>query len=193
VAKTEGSHRLAACAYIGCLARRGTNWRLGPGQALRVLKPGGVFAIIGEAYKGGMFENRNKRFVELTGLTDQTIEELRQILAEVGFGKVEVFEHSMIRAGSVRRHRSIDIASRVIQERLSARCVAVSGLMSRPLVCWMLSRRPSTGTPSASSLGATPLAAQCHAFAPGQFAYKLACIVSVVLRRGDIGKFINYA
>jgi ubiquinone/menaquinone biosynthesis C-methylase UbiE len=61
-------------------------------EVLRVLKVEGMFSIIGEAYKGGKFDKRNRRFVELVNLTYMSIAELKELLRQVGFIDTEVFE-----------------------------------------------------------------------------------------------------
>ena len=61
-------------------------------EVRRVLKPGGNLILMGGEYKGGKFDKRNAKWVELGNMTYHTLEELRRLLLKAGFLKVEVFE-----------------------------------------------------------------------------------------------------
>lgn len=61
-------------------------------EVLRVLKPGGTLILIGEAYKGGKFEERNEKWVVLGNMAYHTIPELRELLSSAGYAGVEVNE-----------------------------------------------------------------------------------------------------
>ena len=61
-------------------------------EILRVLKPGGKLLIIGEAYKGGKYDERNRRWVQWCGLAYHGIKELGGVLSAAGYAGVQVFE-----------------------------------------------------------------------------------------------------
>ncbi len=61
-------------------------------EVLRVLKPGGMFLIIDEAYSHEFFQERNKYWMELTNGRVYTPEEYRHNLKEAGFDPVEIDE-----------------------------------------------------------------------------------------------------
>ena len=58
----------------------------------RVLKPGGEFAVIGEAYKGGKYEDRNLRWVEWGDMAYHSVDELGELLSLAGYSDVHMFE-----------------------------------------------------------------------------------------------------
>lgn len=62
-------------------------------EVVRVLKPGGVFAIISEVYKGApsMVSRMVEKRAPEAGMTLLTPEEHRALLESVGLGEVEVF------------------------------------------------------------------------------------------------------
>ncbi len=61
-------------------------------EVLRILKPGGCVALIGESYKGGKFDERDRRFVEWTNLTNHSVNELGEIISKTGFSDIQMFE-----------------------------------------------------------------------------------------------------
>jgi SAM-dependent methyltransferase len=61
-------------------------------EILRVLKPGGNLMIIGEAYKGGKHDERNRKWVEWGNMAYHGINELGEILAIAGYSDVQMFE-----------------------------------------------------------------------------------------------------
>jgi ubiquinone/menaquinone biosynthesis C-methylase UbiE len=64
-------------------------------ELLRVLKPGGTFIIIAEAYKGGKHDQLLRRLEKLKGMmtyTHLTANEHRELLSNAGYADVQVFE-----------------------------------------------------------------------------------------------------
>jgi ubiquinone/menaquinone biosynthesis C-methylase UbiE len=64
-------------------------------EVLRVLKGGGTFAIIVEAYKGGKYDQRMQRFAEAMkplGYSHLSVEEHRELFLNAGYSDVQVFE-----------------------------------------------------------------------------------------------------
>jgi len=64
-------------------------------EVLRVLKGGGRLIMIAEAYRGGKFDKRLRRFAELlnsANLSYLTVDEHRALLAEANYSEVQVFE-----------------------------------------------------------------------------------------------------
>ena len=59
---------------------------------LRVLKPGGRLIIIGEAYKGGKYEDRNQKWVQWGDMIYHSVDELGEFFAAAGFSDVQVVE-----------------------------------------------------------------------------------------------------
>jgi SAM-dependent methyltransferase len=60
-------------------------------EVLRVLKPGGILIVMGGEYKGGKYDERNAKWVELGDMAYHSPDELGELLA-VGYSEVEVFE-----------------------------------------------------------------------------------------------------
>ena len=60
-------------------------------EALRVLKPCGTLIMMGGEYKGGKYDERNQKWVELGDMTYHTVEEFKQLFSDVGL-KAQVFE-----------------------------------------------------------------------------------------------------
>jgi len=65
-------------------------------EVLRVLKPGGAFLIVSEAYKGGKRARQNQMFADAMSGTGNfshlTVEEHRELLSDAGYSDVQVFE-----------------------------------------------------------------------------------------------------
>jgi SAM-dependent methyltransferase len=61
-------------------------------EVRRVLKPGGKFVIIGEAYKDGKFEERNQQWVTLGNMAYHSLAEFAALFSSAGYVDVQVFE-----------------------------------------------------------------------------------------------------
>ena len=61
-------------------------------KILRVLKPGGKLMIIGEAYKGGKYDDRNRKWVEWGNMAYHSLDELGELLSLSGYSDVQMFE-----------------------------------------------------------------------------------------------------
>lgn len=61
-------------------------------EILRVLKPGGKLMIIGEAYKGGKYDDRNQKWGELGDMIYHSVDELGALFSAAGYVDVQVFE-----------------------------------------------------------------------------------------------------
>lgn len=61
-------------------------------EVLRVLKPAGTFAVMGEAYKGGKYEKRNRKLIEMGDMAYHSPDELCDILLKAGFSDVQSYE-----------------------------------------------------------------------------------------------------
>ena len=64
-------------------------------EILRVLKPGGTFLLIAEAYKGGKYDERLRKLDKLRGelkFSHVSIAEHRDLFSKAGFSEVQVFE-----------------------------------------------------------------------------------------------------
>jgi ubiquinone/menaquinone biosynthesis C-methylase UbiE len=61
-------------------------------EILRVLKPGGYLAVIGEAYKGGRYDDRNRKWAEWGSMAYHTVNELGELLSVAGYSDVQMFE-----------------------------------------------------------------------------------------------------
>lgn len=61
-------------------------------EVWRVLKPGGELLIIGEAYKGGKYEKRDRKFAESVNLAYFSTGELNELLSRSGYSDVQVIE-----------------------------------------------------------------------------------------------------
>ena len=65
-------------------------------EVQRVLRPGGAFLIVSEAYKGGKRARQNQMFADAMSRTGTfshlTVEEHRELLAGAGYSDVQVFE-----------------------------------------------------------------------------------------------------
>lgn len=57
----------------------------------RVLKPGGRLLIVGEAYKGGKIDDRNKKWAELCNMVYLNVDEFRELFQTSGYSDVQVF------------------------------------------------------------------------------------------------------
>ncbi|MEI6389615.1 MAG: methyltransferase domain-containing protein [Verrucomicrobiota bacterium] len=66
-------------------------------EVLRVLKPGGTLIIIAEAYKGGKYDKRLQKFVDVMNKTASkyshlNVDEHRDLFSKAGYLDVQVFE-----------------------------------------------------------------------------------------------------
>ncbi|HTO87036.1 MAG TPA: class I SAM-dependent methyltransferase [Thermoanaerobaculia bacterium] len=65
-------------------------------EVLRVLKPGGTFLIIAEAYRGGKYDKRLQRFADVMGRTGHyshlSVDEHRDLFSKTGYSDGQVFE-----------------------------------------------------------------------------------------------------
>jgi len=61
-------------------------------EVMRVQKPGGMLIVMGGEYKGGKYDVRNEKWVELGNMSYHTPQELRELFLGVGFREVEVHE-----------------------------------------------------------------------------------------------------
>jgi SAM-dependent methyltransferase len=66
-------------------------------EVLRVLKPGGTFLILAEAYKGGKYDKRLERFAAVMTQTGPyshlTADQHRELLSSAGFFEAQVIEN----------------------------------------------------------------------------------------------------
>jgi SAM-dependent methyltransferase len=60
-------------------------------EVLRVLKPGGSLAFIGESYKGGKYDKRDRSFVKAVDLANYSPDELGDLLTKAGYSDVQMF------------------------------------------------------------------------------------------------------
>ena len=63
-------------------------------EILRVLKPGGMLMLLGGEYKGGKYDERNQRWVELGDMAYHTVDEFGRLFCSAGFTDVQVLEDS---------------------------------------------------------------------------------------------------
>lgn len=61
-------------------------------EVSRVLKPDGRLVLIGESYKGGKYDKRDQKFVELVHLAYHTADELGDLISKAGYSEVQMFE-----------------------------------------------------------------------------------------------------
>lgn len=64
-------------------------------EILRVLKPGGTFILIAEAYKGGKYDERLKKLDEVRAemrFTLLSITEFRELLSNTGYSDIQIIE-----------------------------------------------------------------------------------------------------
>ena len=61
-------------------------------EVSRVLKPGGRLVLIGESYRGGKYDKRDQKFVELVHLAYHTTDELGDLISKAGYSDVQMFE-----------------------------------------------------------------------------------------------------
>ncbi|MFN2217762.1 MAG: class I SAM-dependent methyltransferase [Anaerolineae bacterium] len=63
-------------------------------EVLRVLKPGGTLVLMGGEYRGGKYDQRNERWVELGDMAYHSIEEFDRLFRRVGCTEVRVLEEA---------------------------------------------------------------------------------------------------
>ena len=63
-------------------------------EVLRVLKPGGTLALMGGEYRGGRYDQRNERWVELGNMAYHSIDEFDRLFRRVGFTEVHMHEEA---------------------------------------------------------------------------------------------------
>ena len=61
-------------------------------EVLRVLKSGGHLVLIGESYRGGKYEKRDRKFLELVNAAQYSIRELADLVSSTGYSDVQMFE-----------------------------------------------------------------------------------------------------
>ena len=61
-------------------------------EILRVLKIGGRLMIVGEIYRGGRYDERNRKFGERMNLAYQSVGELGRLFSIAGYSDVRMFE-----------------------------------------------------------------------------------------------------
>jgi hypothetical protein len=61
-------------------------------EVLRVLKPGSYLVLIGESYKGGKYDKRDRKFLELVNAAEYSIEGLAQLVSSAGYSDIKIFE-----------------------------------------------------------------------------------------------------
>ena len=61
-------------------------------EVLRVLKPGGTLIMIGGEYRGGKYEQRNQKWVDLGNMTYLRVDEIKRLFCDVGYVEVQVHE-----------------------------------------------------------------------------------------------------
>lgn len=61
-------------------------------EVLRVLKSGGTLIMIGGEYKGGKYDERNQKWVELADMAYHNLDEFEVLFCDVGYMEVQVLE-----------------------------------------------------------------------------------------------------
>ena len=61
-------------------------------EVLRGLKSGGRLVLIGESYKGGKYEKRDRKFIKLVNLAYYSVNEPRELFSSAGFSDVQIHE-----------------------------------------------------------------------------------------------------
>jgi len=61
-------------------------------EVLRVSKPGGYLVLIGESYRGGKYDQRDRKFLEMVNAAQYSIEGLTDLVSSTGYSEVQVFE-----------------------------------------------------------------------------------------------------
>jgi ubiquinone/menaquinone biosynthesis C-methylase UbiE len=62
-------------------------------EVLRVLKSDGQLVLIGESYKGGKYDKRDRKFLELVNAAEYSIEGLAQLVSSIGYSDIQIFEN----------------------------------------------------------------------------------------------------
>ena len=62
-------------------------------EILRVLKPGGIFIIIGSLYKNSKFDAKHQKLVKKLDIHYQTPEELHDIFSKAGYKDIKIVEN----------------------------------------------------------------------------------------------------
>jgi len=62
-------------------------------EVLRVIKPDGIFLVIGGEYLGSRFDERNREWATKIGMRLNTLGELKSIMSNVGYKDIKIFEN----------------------------------------------------------------------------------------------------
>jgi ubiquinone/menaquinone biosynthesis C-methylase UbiE len=62
-------------------------------EVVRVLRPGGQLLLLAEVYKGGQYDQRVQKLIQLTKMVILSVPEHRALLSNAGCMEVQVVEH----------------------------------------------------------------------------------------------------